>query len=389
MTCNRAFADNVTQTHKNGVSANVEIPDIAARTKKCIKYQKLIDLVNQELPGANSNLLKNPIHPIFQKRHWHDATQDAWPQLQPALRLASRFIGEDEMLAFWYHLVWGRQKMQDVPKDFAHSLERFSAEGPPLSTTQKQQISLWLRELGEKQQSLLLSFKAGVRLGNSTRTAARNIIVELEWKFLEILCDHGSGKKILSETQLLRVNLLIAVILLHELGHAAHMSAGGSRYEPYYDNHMLAEVGHAWACYAFGGAITTIRMPTKDEPNDVGGFWVATPPSPWQRSPLSKPWPACCPPPPVLGDLPKSATFWILANEYIQRIQTEDFWEKDIKAYGVRALHVPPTDGNHDGQLPLSHNWMANVNMSRGPNDVMDLEDCSSRNSVDPEMYNF
>ena len=389
MTRNATFADDVTHTNKNGVSPNAAIPDSAASTKKWIEYSKLMDLVNQELPDAKSNLLKNPIHPIFQKRNWHDPAQDAWPQLQPALRLASKFVGEDEMLAFWYHLVWGRQKMQDASEKFGYSLERFSAEGPPLNTTQEQQISLWLREFGEKQQSLLFSFKEGVRLGNSIRTSARNIIVELEWEFLEILRDHGSGKKILSETQLLRVNLLIAAILLHELGHAVHMSSGCSRYEPYYDNHMLAEVGHAWACYAFGGAITPIRMPTKDEPNDVGGFWVATPPSPWQRGPLSKHWPACRPPPPVLGDLPKSATFWVLANEYIQRVQTEDFWEKDIKAYGVRALHVPPTDRIHDGQLSLSHNWTAKVTMSRGPNDVMDLEDCSSRNGADTERYNL
>lgn len=388
MTRNPTFPDDVTQMNMNGVSPNAAIPDSAASTKTWIKYKKLMDLVNQELPDTNSNLLKNPIHPIFQKRNWHDPAQDAWPQLQPALRLASKFVGEDEILAFWYHLVWGRQKMHDASREFGYSLERFSAEGPPLNTMQKQQISLWLRGFGEKQQSTFLGFKAGVRLGNSFRTAAKNIIVELEWKFLEILRDHGSGKKILSKTQLLRVNLMIAVILLHELGHAVHMSSGGSRYEPYYDNHMLAEVGHAWACYAFGGAITPIRMPTKDEPNDVGGFWVATPPSPWQRGPMSEPWPACCPPPPILGDLPKSATFWVLANEYIQRMQTEDFWEKDIKVYGVRALHVPPTDRNRDGQLPLNHNWTAKVNMSRGPNDVMDLVDCSSRNDVEMEKYN-
>ena len=378
MARNPASPGDVTHTNKNGDSPNGVISDNAANTKKSINYETLMKLVSKDLPNANSNLLKNSIHPIFQKRNWHNSAQDAWPHLQPALRLASRFIGEDEMLAFWYHLVWGRQKMQDVSTEFGQSLERFSAEGPPLDAAQMQQISHFLREYGEKQQTNFLSFKVGVRLGHTTRTAAKDIIVELGWELLEILRDHGSGKKILSETRLLRVSLLIAVILLHELGHAVHMSVSRSRYEPYYGDHVLAEVGHAWACRTFGGAFTPIRMPTKAEPIYVDGFWIATPPSPWQRGQVPETWPAGRPPPPILGDLPKSATFWILTTEYIQRMQTEEFWEKDVKAYGVKALHVPPSDGKHDSQLPLNHNWMARVTMSRSPNDEMDLEDRSS-----------
>ena len=383
MTRNPALSDDVTNTNTDEMSPNAATSENTARMKLGIKYKKLLALVNQEVLDASSTLLKNPIHPIFQKRNWQNSAQDLWPQLQPALRLASRFIGEDEMLDFWFHLVWGRKEMQDVSKEFGYSLERFSAEGPPLDTKKKQQISLWLREYGERQQSTFLSFKAGVKLGSTTRTAAKNIIVELQWEFLELLRDHASGQKVLSETQLLTANFLIAVTLMHELGHAVHLSVSRSIYEPYYGDHVLAEVGHAWACWTFGGAITRMWMPTTTGTQCDCGFWVATPPSPWQEAPRSKAWPASRPPPPVLGNLAKKVTCWVLATEYIQRVQTEKFWEKDVKAHGVRALRVPPIDGIHDSQLSLKSNWIASVNMSRGPNDEMVIEDCSGNDLIE------
>ena len=386
MTSNPILSDEVAHTNKDEVSTDAAIFDNAARIEKGIKYEKMLKLVSREHPDANSNLLENPIHTIFQKQNWQNPGQDVWPQLQPALRLASRFIGEEAMLGFWYHLIWGRQEMQDVSKEFGYSLERFSAEGPPLDMTQKQQTSLWLREYGDSQESTFLSFKAGVRLGNTTQTAAKNILVELQWELFELLRDHGSGQKILSETRLLTVSFLIAVTLTHELGHAVHLSVSRSKYEPYYGDHVLAELGHAWACWAFGGAITTIRRPTGTEIDRICGLWVATPPSPWQEAPLPKAWPASRPPPPVLGELPKNAICWVLASEYIQRVQTDGFWEKDVRSYGVRALRVPPTDGLHEFQPPLNSNWIASVSMSRGPNHEMNIEDCSFRDGAEWNM---
>ena len=371
-----AFSDTVTHTHESKILPTAAISDNVTISKTEIEYHTLMNLVSQEIPDADPNLLKNPIHSIFQKRNWQKSAQDVWPQLQPALRLASKFISEDEMLAFWYHLVWGRQKMQDVSEKFGYRLERFSAEGPPLNASQKQQIRHWLRDFGENKLSGALAFKSGVTLGQTTRTKAGGIVVNLSWELFEILSKHRSGMKLLSETQLLRVNFLIAIVLLHELGHAVHLSLRCSRYEPYYGNHVVAEVGHAWSCWAFGGAIARINMLTDGTSDFVDGFWVATPPSPWQKGAATESWPASRPPAPILGDLPKVATCWILATEYVQRVQTEKFWDVEIKAHGVGALRVPPID-EHDGdQIRFRGNWTARVRMRRGAKDEMMVEGC-------------
>lgn len=149
MAHNLARSDMVTPENKNANPSPTNA-DVVTQKKELNAFQKFL---SPELPDANSKLLKNAIHPIFQKQNWDKTARRAWPLLEPAIRLASRFIGEEEMLAFWYHLVWGRQKMQDESTEFGHDLERFSAEGPPLTTTQKQQISSFLQGFRGKQQS--------------------------------------------------------------------------------------------------------------------------------------------------------------------------------------------------------------------------------------------
>lgn len=189
--------------------------------------------------------------------------------------------------------------------------------------------------------------------GRTRSSADGTSIVALNSELLELL----RVQKELSETQLLRVNFSIAVILLHELGHAVHRSLSRSNYEPYYGDQIVAEVGHAWGYWAFGGVIEPFRKHANENDQTwIGGFRVTTPPSPWMPFSKSRNWPVSLPPQPTLGELPKRTTEWYLATEYIQRVQTNKFWEGDIKAYGVRALHVPPTDGLEDSQLWLNFN---------------------------------
>lgn len=76
-----------------------------------------------------------------------------------------RFISEDEMLAFWYHLVWGTKKVHDESEKFGYPLERFSAEGTPLTASQKRKISCWLQGFFEGTRRALFSISRQRRNG--------------------------------------------------------------------------------------------------------------------------------------------------------------------------------------------------------------------------------
>ena len=183
MAHNLAPSDIVTHTDENA-KPNTASPEDVTTKKKPTAQSK----VSQELPNADSKLLKNAIHPIFQKQNWEQPAQDAWPLLEPALRLASRLISEDEMLAFWYHLVWGRQKLQVESENCGHTLEMFSAEGPPLTTAQKRRTAYWLQGFRGKRHTPFLNFQAEKKWARTVKCITDGgITVELYSGLLEPL----------------------------------------------------------------------------------------------------------------------------------------------------------------------------------------------------------
>ena len=229
--------------------------------------------------------------------------------------------------------------------------------------------------------------------GRTRSRADGTITVALDSELLELL----RVQKELSETQLLRVNFSIALILVHEIGHAVWRSLSRTNYtyEPYYGDQIVAEVGHAWGCWAFGGLIEPLRMHSNEKNRTcIGGLRVTMPPSPWTQVLRTqilqmRGWSASRPPQPILGESQNSAPCWYLATEYIQRVQTDEFWENDVKAYGVRALHVPPTDGLQDSQLSLNSNWTAKAVIRRGSNDEFKIESWLLRTPVESKKGNF
>ena len=271
------------------------------------------------------------------------------------------------MLAFWYHLVWGRQKLQVESENCGHTLEMFSAEGPPLTTAQKRRTAYWLQGFRGKRHTPFLNFQAEKKWARTVKCITDGgITVELYSGLLEPL----RGQKKFSETQMLRVNFWVAILLLYELAHAVHKELSSSDYEPYYGDQVLAELGHAWTCWAFGGVIEGFHW---EDPTCIGQFLI-TPPSTWTKVPPA-PWIASLPTRPVPGDLPQKTTMWILATEYVQRVQMEELWEEDIRADGFKALHIFPTDGCDDSQLLSNANWTVKFDIRRGPNDRMKIED--------------
>lgn len=85
---------------------------------KFLKQNRRSGYYNITLPDTPITL-KNPIHPIFAGRNWSFGRKkrqhsDLWNKLNPALRLATRFITERKIMSRWVRLLHGRKKFDPV-----------------------------------------------------------------------------------------------------------------------------------------------------------------------------------------------------------------------------------------------------------------------------------
>ena len=77
------------------------------------------------------------------------------------------------------------------------------------------------------------------------------------------------------------------------------------------------------------------------------GITLLTPWPPWwQQNPPGER--NGCPLPQLIGDLPESTDMWVVSMEYIQLVQTEEFWRGDIPKRGIAALKIPQTIGRRE-----------------------------------------
>lgn len=303
-----------------------------------------------ELPDANATLLQNELHPIFARKNWQgDLTEACWVALLSVLCLASRFVCEESLWPFWYQLIWGREAMPEKSAAFGCPLERFDVDAEkPLDASQMQELKNFLQRYGKKDtcrfefchdHSMKAHAKAcSVNVKRKCASKGQHTIVRIHPQYLDLLTAIGLGTLDMSQSQLLRVQFALAKTLVHELNHTIRKGCSVNRYEPCYGNHIVAEAGRAWECWLFGGAVG----PAPGFNDTQGGIVLWGPwPSTWGNNP-GPIWKSL---PPVLGEIPEHMTVWIVGMGYIQRIQTEGFWNVDVKAGGLRVFQIPQRHG--------------------------------------------
>ncbi|MCJ1453973.1 hypothetical protein MMC28_004323 [Mycoblastus sanguinarius] len=301
--------------------------------------------------NAKTDLLRNEIHPMFQKANWDETLQDAWEPLVPVLRLASRFVGHNEMLPFWHQLLYDRRVMPKLSAKFGHETEHFCAIDP-LEETQARHTACFLAfygkvgvwKIGFYDRNDERSAHAYTRrdTGNPMGTGTFSFI-KLSLVYREILTAHASGHTSLPHSQLLRVQFSLATTIIHEVAHAVRNASSFSEHEPYYGDQILNELGRAWESWAFGG----ILHPVCGWKDMRLGITLLTPWPPWwQQNPPGER--NGCPLPQLIGDLPESTDMWVVSMEYIQLVQTEEFWRGDIPKRGIAALKIPQTIGRRE-----------------------------------------
>lgn len=171
------------------------------------------------------------------------------------------------MLPFWYQLIFCRKRLRRASRQFGKRLEHFSIGGT-LNSAQIERTRSWLRRFGEEGVCKFSFFDptitngtAGITLRNTEKSTVRGYhsTVKLAHDWLDILHNHDSRKKRLSQSRRLRVQFCLAITLIHELAHAVNNACSKRPNEPYCDNQIANELGRAWEVWAFGGAVRPAR----------------------------------------------------------------------------------------------------------------------------------
>ena len=132
-----------------------------------------------------------------------------------------------------------------------------------------------------------------------------------------------------------------AIVLVHEVAHAAHASMldRDAEHEYYFEDGLVAEAGFDWETWVFGGS------PCLEQTNgfkclDMKPFMVLT----------LAPWPVewienkVVPKPPCRAqELPSFqrdgySLRWRIDQAFVEKLFTDEFWEKDILEIGREAL---------------------------------------------------
>ena len=299
-----------------------------------------------ELPVANCSLLKNKIHPIFGRQNFENTWHNIWPHVQQILRLASRFLDDEAILPFWHALIFDRRLMLDCAPIDGYYLEQFSIEAP-LNTEQMERTRIYLQHYGALG-GLKISFYTDPSLvchaycsRDNSRPLTKhtypgtNSFINVDDRYREVLDLHVTGKRSMTDSQLLRFQFTVAKTLVHEVAHAIFRALNMSPVEPYCNDQIVSEIGRAWEVWTFG-CLPTTALNLRD--CSYGLVGIAPWPDNFETERNLNP---SGPRRPLLGPLHEGRTSYALQMEWVQKVQTEEFWNIEVKHRGVDALEIP------------------------------------------------
>jgi len=292
-----------------------------------------------DLPNASLGDLSNPIHPLL-----FGLQQYAY--LQPALRLASKFLDEPCLLPYWHGLIFGTyHHLPNTSHKFNAPCYCFLQRPGPLSMPQLQQVRKAILHAARTTTFEFAEWSSieawAICLRTSTPALApfpgTGSTIRLSKAFLTIL--HPATT--LSTPQRLRTSLLLANTLAHEFTHAARNARIKpptppiEDFEPFFYDQRRAEVGHAWESVILGGRIfpflnaydSRYGMCIEKWPDLDETYMIVRPNLPgWSTIPVSRKPPK------------KWSTIYTMPMPFVQSLFTQKFWAVDVRVFGVKAL---------------------------------------------------
>ena len=288
--------------------------------------------------------LSNAVHPIFAS---HNFPAVDYQKLTPALRLATLLIDTDCLLTLWHAIFFGRLAKVYHGDDLEDYHEVYFPEYKDLSAAQLARVRLKLRTLGN-----IISFHRGGTMegydgitnpseGRLDKTSCwvskhlpcyRTEIQYSERTYEELLaaeCDNVETR--------LRAHFNFAVLLIHELAHAAWFMEKGDCSKYPLEDCCIAEDGYQWEASIFGGPVRVGR-----DIHDRGIHTISEWPSPhlaaYYKAEGFPVWT-------LKDEFQDVEARWFIPLQYLGRLFSASFWEKTVPKQGPKALKVPRMTG--------------------------------------------
>ena len=258
--------------------------------------EELIQRGALDLEDCRPPSLDNQIHPIFDISRFDECPDHIYEQMEPALRLASKFLTEPVCCQFWVTLAKGARVLDEdlssrlgreafrIRRNVDLTEENVSSVVDLINSHGRRRLVHFVfrsrpnvgiddTQLGT--QHTICDYKVGLSEGPDGELCRSVITLHSD---LYIAAAKFAKLKYPDVAQKLRFSFLLAVLLVHELCHAIHATHDppkrqmhdhlfGSRYsastmsirEPFVLGQTEAEVGASWERQMFGGKIDTIN----------------------------------------------------------------------------------------------------------------------------------
>lgn len=302
-------------------------------TEKIIQLTPAVELFWDCNPREKLNFgdINRHIHPIFAKENFPEATDEEYANYLPSLNLASHFLDSECFLHFWHDIFYGSlvkgascEEHQYLPTprelNFDEKLKTIIVMAHMAQTVKflpmpEEYHAVNLGMTGPNQQRTSALRGSGVLPPNGVASDIFYNKVGFEIKDTE------------SDAFKLQKRFRIAVLLLHELAHAAQRLLFKMCCEPYYGDATVAESGYELESYMFGGIIRHIDG---NERRDAGEYLTLLCRWPNEIGGRVRP-----------GHIvPRSVVAWRIPLSFIQKLFTTQFWETETLERR-RAAFVP------------------------------------------------
>lgn len=216
--------------------------------------------------------LDNAIHPVFGVQNFEDDLD--YEILRPSLRLASLLLEEPSLFSFWHAMFFGPEtELLDLDLETRHSQKMFSycrtdgelsAEDIVKTGEKLLALAKVIRFIRKEDQNMsrlggcCISEKCEMPetfWGVGSRILYRDNFYN-DLRSLELNPKDPDTREHDHDWELLTSRFGFAILMLHELAHAAQSAVlGHDSYEHFFEDDVVAEAGFAWENFVFGGTV--------------------------------------------------------------------------------------------------------------------------------------